>query len=140
MHRTFALFVAALAISCVSGAPLYARHKNHHKAAESAAVTAGIATGAIAVTTAPTPTAAASSDVNNIAAQVAAASASAASVQAAAIATGAPGEAFASPEFQGEEAGLETKLALDTQAGDTAAAAQDQADLDALNESAGGGI
>ncbi|KAJ7140856.1 hypothetical protein C8R44DRAFT_726569 [Mycena epipterygia] len=109
---------------------------NFYVKAESAAATADIATGAIAVTTA-IPTTAAAADVNNIATQVAAASAPAASVHAAAIATGAPGEEF---EFHGEEAGLETKLALDTQAGDKVAAAQDQADRDACNEGAGGGF
>ncbi|KAJ7687056.1 hypothetical protein B0H17DRAFT_1136560 [Mycena rosella] len=173
MVRTFTLFLAAVAASCVSAVPLDARHKGHPRPTPTAKAGSGVTppagARAVAVATVDTlyarhrghkaggsptakagggsPTAKAGAsptaraiETVDISALVAAASASAASVQAAAITTAAPGEAFGSPEFQGEEAGLQLKLELDTEAGDTAAAAQDQVDLDALNEGAGGGF
>lgn len=92
----------------------------------------------------PTPTivAAPASDPS-IAALVAAASASASSVQAAAIAAAAtadPGRSFASPEFEGQEAGLQLQIQLEEEAGDDAAAARDRATLSEINQDAGGGF
>ncbi|KAJ7850216.1 hypothetical protein B0H13DRAFT_1905793 [Mycena leptocephala] len=117
MVGIFTLFVAALAASCVSAAPL----RNHNK----------VKTSALSAT----PTVDAS-----IIAAASAASASAAAVQQALINAGNPGEGFTSPEFEGEEAFLNTKIELEQEAGDDAAAAADQEALSELNQSAGGGF
>ncbi|KAJ7323655.1 hypothetical protein DFH08DRAFT_887553 [Mycena albidolilacea] len=130
MVRTLTLFVAAMAATFVSAAPLGARHRGQKLGALAATPTAPAAVGA----------AAAGVDAS-ITAAAAAASASAAAVQQALIDNNTiPGEAFASPEFQGEEAFLDTKIALEGQAGEDDAAAADREALSELNQAAGGGF
>lgn len=149
MVRTLALFVVAMAATFVSAAPLGARHRGQ-KLVRTAWLyfrpqsTDPIpAQGALAATpTAPAAVGAAAAGVDaSITAAAAAASASAAAVQQALIDNNTiPGEAFASPEFQGEEAFLDTKIALEGQAGEDDAAAADREALSELNQAAGGGF
>ncbi|KAJ6568798.1 hypothetical protein B0H19DRAFT_1256511 [Mycena capillaripes] len=141
---TVTFFVAALAASGVYAAPLEARRKGHNKVAVQGADTANVQPqDATTANVGPTPTiAAAPASDPSIAALVAAASASASSVQAAAIAAAAtadPGRSFASPEFEGQEAGLQLQIQLEEEAGDDAAAARDRATLSEINQDAGGG-
>ncbi|KAF7345646.1 hypothetical protein MVEN_01584200 [Mycena venus] len=115
MVRTLGLFVAALAASCVYAAPLEARRHKHHKSAQAAVATTGVAAAGVAAGAAGA--AAALIDANTT-----------------------PGEAFTSPDFEGEEAGLQLKIQLESEAGEDAEAAADQDALDQLNQDAGGGI
>ncbi|KAJ7795206.1 hypothetical protein B0H14DRAFT_2621233 [Mycena olivaceomarginata] len=147
MVRTLTLFVAALAATFVSAPPLGTRHRGQ-KLVHTLRVCfvwppLTPAQGALAATpTVPTAVGAgANAAVDaSITAAAAAASASAAAVQQALIdGNTTPGEGFISPDFEGEEAFLDTKISLEEDAGEDDAAAADQEALSELNQSAEGG-
>ncbi|KAJ6472025.1 hypothetical protein C8R45DRAFT_1164782 [Mycena sanguinolenta] len=164
MVRTLALLIAAVAVSSVAAAPVYARKKGDGQASAVAAVAAP-------TPTAVTDTTGATSDddqseldsllapfISSISAAAAAtaipvttanpaveasilpiasaASASAAAAQASVIATADPNSIFqpGSAEDAGKEAFLKTKLQLEQEAGDVDDAAQTQKDLNDFND------
>ncbi|KAJ6496243.1 hypothetical protein C8R45DRAFT_1132258 [Mycena sanguinolenta] len=146
MVRTFTIFVAAVAASCVSAAPIKKTSSKSTAVAASAAATSTAAVDATGATSedaaldaalsliAANPTATGTIN-DSISAAAAAASSAAAAAQATRVA-GDPNEGFIDPDIEGAITAFEVEEDLENDAGETTAAEQTNDDLSAFEAAA----